>query len=297
MFEMLLLMLSVSFQAAGTVGGAGATPPPSAVATAPTQVEPSLPESTPAPAAPALPSFGAQTTEAAPAPALPSFGADTTDTPAPALPSFGVDTTDTPAPPAFPTFGTAETEEDVAAAPPAFLAPTEAAPAFLAPKDAAAPAFLAPAPAPATPSFLAPAPAPTAAAPAPAPAPGYQAEPQVATGKFTSALEIKPILEATRGSWVAMRDADGIDQLYVSHLWAWRCGMHEIRIGLNGAPPTPWPMPPCQLQFASPNAIPNDALPLQTFPYQSIQTIEVQILLDDLTLTSATFLRRNIMIP
>ena len=125
-----------------------------------------------------------------------------------------------PAPEAAPEEPAAEPAED---APPqiAFLAPRTdpsgtqegaAPPAFLAPKAAA-------------------------------PQSGLVAEPQVASGRFLTALEVRPILNATQGNWIAVREYGGEDLLYVTHLWSWRCGLAELRIGLNGAAPEVWPLP------------------------------------------------------
>ncbi len=171
---------------------------------------------------------------------------------------------------------------DIAAAaeaPPVFFAPaqtSETPPVFLTPTQTAE----------APPAFLAPAPS------------GFQAEPQVPTGRFTTATEVRPILTATRGNWVAVRDFNGKDLLYVTHLWSWRCGLLEIKIGVNGSEPQVWPMPPCHLDEAAPNAVkPEDGLPYGEFPQGSVATIEVRITYDDLATDSARFNRQGVQIP
>ena len=124
------------------------------------------------------------------------------------------------------------------------------------------------------------------------------AEPQVPTGKFTTATEVKPILSATRGNWVAVRDYHGKDLVYVTHLWSWRCGLLELRIGLNGAQPEIWPLPECHMDQAMPSAIlESDGLPYRAFGAGQVQSVEVQITYDDLTTDSARFDRQGIEIP
>ncbi|MFN3211071.1 MAG: hypothetical protein ACE369_19150 [Roseovarius sp.] len=126
---------------------------------------------------------------------------------------------------------------------------------------------------------------------------GFAAEDQTPTGKFTTAAEVRPILEATRGSWVAVRDYDGQDLLYLTHLLSWRCGMHEVRVGVNGGPLEVWAMPACQTGTASPNAITADAQIYRSFPAGAIRTVEVEILYDDLETAKGAFERSEVLIP
>lgn len=197
----------------------------------------------------------------------------------------------------------------------AFLAPQQApaTTAFLAPKQEAQPAtpaapataFLAPAAQPpaAAPMFLAPQSNQTAAAPAPAflapSAPsGLVAEPQIPTGRFTTATEVKPILNATKANWIHVREFDGKDLLYVTHLWSWRCGLLQMRVGINGNTPEIWPLPPCHLDQQSPAAIlEGDGLPYAEFGLGAVALIEIQITYDDLSTDSAKFNRNGMLVP
>ena len=217
--------------------------------------------------------------------------------------------------------GATDTATETGAATTAFLAPSKdadsatastgvaPATAFLAPKNdppsaPAATAFLAPpakqktAPAPV---FLAPKTQQPQAAPAflaPKTSPGLVAEPQIPTGRFTTAIEVKPILNATRANWISVREFDGKDLLYVTHLWAWRCGLLELRVGINGNPPEIWPLPPCHLDQPSPAAIlEGDGLPYAEFGLGALALIEVQITYDDLSTDSAKFNRKGMLVP
>lgn len=186
-----------------------------------------------------------------------------------------------------------------AAALPSFPAPAQEgadpSPVFLAPNDGSAgaatgqaqPIFLSPAPA--EPVFLAPQSGSAQAAPA------LQAEPQTPTGRFTTAIEVKPILAATRGNWVSVREFNGQDLLYVTHLWSWRCGLAEMRIGVNGNPPQIWPLPPCHMDHPTPNMITeSDGLPYRSFGQGQVALIEVELVYDDLSRERFKFNRNGL---
>ena len=127
---------------------------------------------------------------------------------------------------------------------------------------------------------------------------GLVAEPQTPSGKFTTATEVKPILNATKGSWVAVREYDGKDLLYVTHLWAWRCGLAAMAISVNDEPMQNWPLPPCHLKYATPNAIlDDDGLPYLSLKLGAVQKITIQIVYDDLSTDVASFERGNVLIP
>lgn len=127
---------------------------------------------------------------------------------------------------------------------------------------------------------------------------GFVAEPQGPSGKFTTATEVKPILGMTRGNWVAVREYNGQDLLYVTHIWSWRCGLHQMRYSLNGGPMQVWPLPECHEGTATPNAITGeDGPPYLTQPLGSIQSVRIELLYDDLSEESAEFTRGDVLMP
>ena len=121
---------------------------------------------------------------------------------------------------------------------------------------------------------------------------GQQAEPQVPTGKFTTATEVKPILSATRGNWVGVRKWEGQDLIYVTHIWAWRCGLVALEVSINSGPFEDWPLPACHMDIASPNSIlEEDGLPYRAFGLNSIIEVAVRVTYDDLSVEEARFPR------
>ncbi|QFT59308.1 hypothetical protein FIU94_10770 [Sulfitobacter sp. THAF37] len=127
---------------------------------------------------------------------------------------------------------------------------------------------------------------------------GLVAESQVPSGKFTTAAEVKPILNATRGNWVALREYDGKDLLYVTHLWSWRCGLSALAISVNDEPMQNWPLPPCHGDTATPNAILEaDGLPYLSLRGGGVARVTVQIVYDDLSMDAQTFQRAQVLMP
>ena len=132
----------------------------------------------------------------------------------------------------------------------------------------------------------------------PAAAQDLVAEDQTPTGQFTTATEVKPIMEATRRSWVAVREYDGRDLVYVTHIFAWRCGMVQLKLGVNGAAPEIWPLPPCHLDTNAPNAVrPEDGDIYKRYPLKSVESIAVEITYDDLTTATAEYQRKEVLMP
>ncbi len=124
------------------------------------------------------------------------------------------------------------------------------------------------------------------------------AEDQTPSGKFLTATEVKPILEATRANWVAVREWEGQDLVYVTHLWSWRCGLLEMQVSVNGAPAQVWPMPACHLDTAQPAAIlDTDGLPYASFDLQSVETLDVTIIYDDLSEDTMAYTRASVLMP
>ena len=125
-------------------------------------------------------------------------------------------------------------------------------------------------------------------------------EDQTPSGKFTTAGEVKPILGMTKGNWVAVRNYEGQDLLYFTHLMSWRCGIWDVRYGLNGEEPNEvFPMEPCYEDTATPNSmmVTEGFLPYITFPSDSVTSVSVELTFDDGTTDTAQFERGTILIP
>jgi hypothetical protein len=115
---------------------------------------------------------------------------------------------------------------------------------------------------------------------------------------FTTAAEVRPILQATRAQWLAVRNYDGHDLLYFTNLLSWRCGLTEIFYSVNGAEMVPFAMEPCYLDTAQPNALKAETLDaiLVSFPPGTVETVDLNVIFDDGTAEQAHYERAAIEI-
>ncbi|WP_217703099.1 hypothetical protein [Celeribacter sp. HF31] len=115
---------------------------------------------------------------------------------------------------------------------------------------------------------------------------------------FTTAAEVKPILQATKPQWIAVRNYDGQDLLYFTNLLSWRCGLTEVFYGVNGGEMVPFVMEPCYLDTAQPNALKAESLDaiLVSFPPGSIETVDLNVTFDDGTAEQAHYERKAVEI-
>lgn len=126
---------------------------------------------------------------------------------------------------------------------------------------------------------------------------GRVAEDQTPSGKFLTAGEVRPILEATKTSWIGVREFDGRDLVYFTHLLAWRCGLYEVQYVINGGPAEVFPIPECPPDIENAMTIPEDTQIFITQPLGSVKTVEVTLLYDDLGTDTVAYERAAVKIP
>ncbi|WP_298858291.1 hypothetical protein [uncultured Sulfitobacter sp.] len=128
---------------------------------------------------------------------------------------------------------------------------------------------------------------------------GLSPEDQTPLGKFTTAAEVGPILEMTKANWLAVREYDGQDLVYFSHILSWRCGLIAAKFSINGEPLQVLQMPECHMKFQQPNVLIDDEplLAFRRYELGSVQSVRMDILLDDLTVKSVTIDRSDMLIP
>ncbi len=115
---------------------------------------------------------------------------------------------------------------------------------------------------------------------------------------FTTATEIKPILGVTKSSWIAVREWEGNDLIYFTHLESWRCGLDGVSYSVNGGEPQVWELEECYEAEAAPNTMKlPDRFPYTTLPFQSVETISVTVTYDDGTTETAEYERAAVMTP
>jgi hypothetical protein len=119
----------------------------------------------------------------------------------------------------------------------------------------------------------------------------------LAAQSFTTAAEVAPILQMTRANWVAVREYEGQDLIYFTHLLSWRCGIASITYSVNGGPAAVFPTEPCYRDEAQPNALKmTEVLPYAVAPLGFIQTVKVVLDMGDGSSMAATYDRAGVLI-
>jgi hypothetical protein len=115
---------------------------------------------------------------------------------------------------------------------------------------------------------------------------------------FTTAAEVKPILDLTKDSWIAVREWEGNDLIYFTQLESWRCGLEKIEYSVNGGAALKYEPEPCYEDEAQPNALKiPDHWPYVTLPLKSVETVEVTVTYDDGSTQTVAFERAKVMTP
>lgn len=114
--------------------------------------------------------------------------------------------------------------------------------------------------------------------------------------QFNSTAEVKPILQMTKDSWIAVREFNGQDLLYFTHLEVFRCGLDRITFAVNGGQAYLWETPPCPGDETF-SEIPADRLPYAVYPPGSIETVRVELVYDDGTIEGEVYERGAVMTP
>ncbi|MCB1339103.1 MAG: hypothetical protein KDK10_17165 [Maritimibacter sp.] len=114
--------------------------------------------------------------------------------------------------------------------------------------------------------------------------------------QFTTAAEVKPMLDVTRANWVALREYDGKDQLLFTQILAWRCGIERIDYAVNDGKKTRLKVEPCHEGETRPNDIKaTDIPPYVTFPVGSVKSVTVWLEYDDGSADKQDYKRKKIL--
>ena len=117
-----------------------------------------------------------------------------------------------------------------------------------------------------------------------------------AAAQMQTTAEVKPILQITKGNWIAVREYDGQDLLYFTHLEVFRCGLEQIRYVINEGKPSVWETPACAGDETF-SEIAADRLPYAVFPDKSVKSVRIELTYDDGTVETESFERGAIMTP
>lgn len=117
-----------------------------------------------------------------------------------------------------------------------------------------------------------------------------------ATAQFEG-MSVQPILEMTRANWIAVREWDGQDLIYFTHLEVYRCGLSRIDFAVNAGKAQRYMPESCYTGETPPNALKLDGhLPYIARPLGSVETVTIRLTYVDGTTASARFDRAGALI-
>ncbi|MBV0912873.1 hypothetical protein [Anianabacter salinae] len=110
-------------------------------------------------------------------------------------------------------------------------------------------------------------------------------------------MSVKPILEMTRANWIAVREWDGQDLIYFTHIEVYRCGLSRIDYSVNDGKAQSYAAEPCHEGRTPPNAMTLEGhLPFVAQPLGSVDTVTVRLTFEDGSEASARFDRAGALI-
>ena len=116
---------------------------------------------------------------------------------------------------------------------------------------------------------------------------------------FTTAAEVRPILETIKDKWIAIRVEGDEDYVFFTPIVSWRCGVQAVQFGFNDEPPNrPLEMAACHTEFSNPNVmVEGDPIPLVKAPAKSVETVTIRMMYDDGSLSESVIPRKQVLIP
>ncbi|QDC09098.1 hypothetical protein FHY55_07510 [Oceanicola sp. D3] len=116
---------------------------------------------------------------------------------------------------------------------------------------------------------------------------------------FTTAAEVRPILESIKDQWIAIRVEGDEDYVFFTPIVSWRCGVQAVQFGFNDEDPTrELEMAACHTEFSNPNVmVDGDPIPLVTAPANSVQSVTIRMMYDDGSLSESVITRKQVLIP
>ncbi|MCO6382926.1 MAG: hypothetical protein JXQ91_13640 [Vannielia sp.] len=116
---------------------------------------------------------------------------------------------------------------------------------------------------------------------------------------FTTAEEVRPILESIKDKWIAIRVEGSEDYVFFTPIVSWRCGVQAVQFGFNDEPPTrKLEMADCHTEFSNPNVmVDTDPIPLVKAPAKSVESVTIRMMYDDGSLSESIIPRKQVLIP